>query len=420
MATTYWLGRAVAVAGVYTAQVTAYDAATTYGIDINGVEINVPGNTDVNTTASDLQVALDASTHPYFAALTWTVATDTVTGTADTAGVPHVMTSVATGGTGTMGAVATATAATGPNFWDNADNWSDGSAPSATDDVIIGATDTSIAWALDQTGTTLGSLTILQTFTGVIGLQSESYATSADGETTDSTVPEPRDTYLKIGADTVDIGEHLGPGAPVGSQRIKYHNDKAGACTHIVHDTASSGIGSLPAVRFLGANAAHDYEIRDAPGGVGIATDVPGETATIGDVLVSSDSPATKVYIGSGTTLANYKQRGGNNKLDAAATVTLVQVDGGELDIEGSEAYLITTVTVNGGTVRDKHYHGTAIVTTLNVNDGEYDLRDSDQARTITTVNHAGGQIAANWDQITITTYNEPQSARKRVTVSDA
>ena len=60
MAVKNLIGKAVDVKQVTTAQITNYDAATTYKITINGIVVSVVGNTNVNTTASDLQVALEA------------------------------------------------------------------------------------------------------------------------------------------------------------------------------------------------------------------------------------------------------------------------------------------------------------------------------------------------------------------------
>ena len=99
MATRIWRGDAVDIAQVVTVQVTADDSSTTYTITINNKDVSVAGSgVDVDTTAAALQAALDASTIPEFAEVTWTVATDTITGTADTAGKPFTATSSATGG----------------------------------------------------------------------------------------------------------------------------------------------------------------------------------------------------------------------------------------------------------------------------------------------------------------------------------
>ena len=151
MATTYWLGTATAVAQVDTVQITADDAATTYILTVGGKTITTAGSgTGVNDTATALKDAWNASTVAYFTGVTATSSTDTVTLTADTAGVPFTAASSVTGGTGTIGSVTSSTANAGPNAWDTAENWSGGSVPTGSDDVIIADTSTNICWGLAQ------------------------------------------------------------------------------------------------------------------------------------------------------------------------------------------------------------------------------------------------------------------------------
>lgn len=95
MATKRWRGTATAVKQVSTTTITVFDAATTYTVTIGGVAVNQVGTTDANTTATNLKNALAASTHPYFTAIVWTSATNVVTATAVTAGVPFVFVAAA-------------------------------------------------------------------------------------------------------------------------------------------------------------------------------------------------------------------------------------------------------------------------------------------------------------------------------------
>src|SRR5258708_1374747 len=122
MGKVHWIANALAVKQVYTIQVTAYDVGTTYKVTINGKVVFTIAAGGVNATATALQVALAASTIPEFLEVTWTVATDTVTGTAVTAGKPFTAVGAASGGTGTV-SVTAVTANTGPNNWDNTANW---------------------------------------------------------------------------------------------------------------------------------------------------------------------------------------------------------------------------------------------------------------------------------------------------------
>jgi len=416
MATKYFTGEAVAVAQVATASIDTVDgtpADNTFTVTIGGVAISVVGDTNVNTTATNLRAALNASTHPYFAAITWSGASADIVGTADVAGVPFVATLTETGaGSGTVTDFAATTDADGPNFWSSAANWSTGSVPVSTDDVIIEGTSTNIVYGLAQSAVTLASLTIRKTFTGKIGLNLRAFATSADADTVDATVNDYRDDYLDIGYDNADIGQHVGPGQPAGSSRIKLDNAKAGASTTVVHDTASSASETgFPAVRLIAANANADVVVRGARAGVGIALDEPGETTTIGDLDVSGGL----VFVGEGVTVTNVRMNGGTVAVQAAATITLVEIDDGTLTTEGN--YTITTLTVNGGQVFCNHTSGGNAITTLNMNGGRIDGRGNLEPRTWATVNPDEGTILVDDGVVTITTFDAPAGS-KTISVS--
>ena len=70
---------------------------------------------------------------------------------------------VATTGTAT-------TASSGPEHWDDADNWSSGTIPANTDTIIVDNTAGSIKYGLDQTAVELVKLVFGPGFTGTLGL----------------------------------------------------------------------------------------------------------------------------------------------------------------------------------------------------------------------------------------------------------
>ena len=231
-------------------------------------------------------------------------------------------------------------------------------------------------------------------------------------------MPEYRAIYLDIGADDIDIGQHLGPGSPVGSSRLNIDNDKAGASELRVHNTGTA-VGSRPAVNYLAAHASADIEVRNGIVGIGVL--VAGETATVGDVVVSSTLPTTTVYVGEGVTLTTFAQAGGTNELAAAGTVTSVTVHGGALDIEGGD-YVITTLTVHDGEVSDKHDNaGGTVITTCNVNGGQVDFAEGGFARTVATLNLEGGVVIHDEGFLTVSSsYIGTATGRKRVEVTEA
>ena len=409
MATKYFLGTADAVAQVSTVQITADDAATTYTITIGDRTVSVAGSgTGVNDTATALHAALAASTNPYFTAITWTVATDTVTGTAATLGVPFTASSSATGGTGTIGAVTQVTASAGPNHWDTADNWSDGSIPANTDTVYIQDTNINILWGLDQNAVDLTKLIIPKSYTGKIGLDYRVFTTSG-ALASDATEGEYRQTYLKIGATDVVIGENFGQDNPAGSQRIMLDLDTTQTTVNVYGTASSSSETGRPSIRLLGTHVSNELYVRSGTGGVGVAVGEPNETATFNLISVSDQGSSTKLRIGAGVTLTTFLQNGGINVMErSSGTLTTCTINGGTLQTEGS--FVMTTTHVNGGTLISNHTSGTVAHTTLNINDGgTVNGTSNNETRTWTTVNlDNGATLLANSDIVTITTLNEP------------
>ena len=415
MATIYWQGQATAVAQVHTGSIDSVDATpanNTYTVTIGGVAVSQVGDTDVATTAAALVVLLNDSTHPYFAAVTWTnPSAGNIVGTADTTGAAFVAALTETGaGTGAVTDFAETTASAGPNDWSTAANWSGGAVPTSSDTVILRDSDVSIAHGLAQSAVTLPLLVIEQSYTGRIGLPYGAFSTSADGETTVSTAPEYRQTYLDIGWTRAEIGANPGIGSPAGSTRLKLDNAKSGASTTLVINTSTTSADAfLPAVRLLFAHASADVVVRGGSGGVGIAADAPGETTTMGDLNITGDGAVVRV--GDGVTLSNVYCDGSNLRLDAAATLTLAHITGGTVAIEGD--YTITTLTIDGGTVTDSHIQSSGnSVTTCNLRGGTLNWQVSDEVRTYNALVHTGGTLIDN-PSVTITTHT-----RARATVS--
>lgn len=411
MATKIWEGKVEPIAQVRKANVTGFDAATQYQIVIGGVIVAyTSGNANHAATAVALSDAFNASTHPYARAITAAVTGSTnVQLTADIAGNPFTATYNVTGGTGGFAAATDPQANVSPNDWDDDDNWEDGSKPASADDVIFRDSSIDVLWGLDQAAVDLASLVIEQSYTGKIGLSRTAFVTGEDGAQSYD-APEYRDDYLDIGWDVCRIGENLGPGNPNGSGRLKLDNDKAGASETTIFDTASAATDAdMPAVRLLLANASANLQIRNAPGGVGIAIDKPGETSTMGDIDLADDTPASRLFIGEGVTWANLSQQGGVNQVRAAAGVTSITVLGGELDIEGDQA--VTTLNVHGGTVRPNNVPSAgSAVTTINLYNGTVDGTASREARTWGTVNlkAEGATLVQDPDVITVSTVNLP------------
>jgi len=409
MANKKWLGVADPIAQVDTITVTAFDVTTTYKITINGDVVSVLGDTDVNTTATNLQVALEASTNPYFVNINWTVTTDTITATAGSAGNPHTAVSSVTGGTGTIGAVTNTTASSGPNDWDVARNWDGGVVPVSTDAVIIENGSVAITHGLDQSSVTLASLTIKRSYTGRIGLKEKEFTQSSDGLTTTALKDEYKDQYLQIGATILAIGENFSSRVQAGSTLIKI--DLGSVLSDVtIHQTAASSFETkLPAIQLLGTNASNTMKVRAARAGVGIA--VHGfEVSTFSDIDIGSALSGGGVTLGSGVTLTNWSQKSGTHFLNAAATITLLDLKGGTITSEGD--YIITTVNISQGSQFFANHIKTAgnAITTLNfVGAATVDTRQNSEDKTFNAVNLTlDGVLKADPAFLTITTLSEP------------
>ena len=387
MADKKWLGVAVPVKQVQTFTIDTFDAATNYEVTINGDVISVLGDSDINTTAVLLKSQLDASTNPYFAAITWTSGGNTITATSALAGNPFVFTTSVSGGTGTISGITTVTASSGPNDWSVAKNWDTGTVPVNGDDVIIENSTVPITHGLDQSAVTLASLIIKLSYTGRIGLKEREFATTPDGLTTINTKVEYRDQYLKIGATVLEIGENFSNKSQAGSTLIKIDLGSVLSAV-VIHQTGSSSFESkLPAIQLLGTNASNNMQVRSARASVGIA--VHGfEVSTFLDIDIGSNVSGGGIILGLGVTLTNWSQKSGRHFIEAAGTITKISILGGTLTTEGD--FTITTVDIGEGATYFANHIKTAgnAITTLNfLGISIVDTTRNSEARTFVTVN---------------------------------
>lgn len=413
MPTVYWTPRARAVTQVDTVQITAYDANTTYSLAADGLTlVSVSGNTSANQTATDLSEAWNLSTHPYAATITASAATDTVTLTADAAEVPHIITSAASGGTGTIGNVTSSTAPTGPHTVTNGQNWSTGNVPADGDVIVIANSDVSLLWGLDGLSTGNHTLRVEATFTGRIGLDPRGLERDAAGGNITTSAPEYRQRYLELDFTRGEIGEHTGLGRPAGSQHLLINNTRSAASRLVVHTSQPAGdTATNPPIRYLAAHAGADVEVRD--GVIGVAVALPGETSTIGNVTLDEGA----AYIGPGVTISGtWEQRSGNSQLTLrAATLSAATVLDGSMRVEGNQ--VITALEVWGGTVI---CNTTGNVTTANARGGRLHFRSA-EAHTVPTLNiYRGGSVQYDPDVTTVNTLAFPDDGPQMITVSEA
>lgn len=394
MATRRWLGRAAATFDKWTITVANTWAANDTGtITINGKNLVLT----VGATVTTAQVATELTTmfngggtfgtgysstntgdqYGEFNEITAATSGSTVVLTCDTAGVPVTITvSESTAGSGTL-AIAHTVTATGPNYFDDTNNWEGAAVPTTGDDVYIDDSDVDILYGLAQSAATLSTLTIGSTFTGDIGLPK----TNANG------YPEYRADYLAISATTVTIGRGNGQGS--GRIKIDYGGN---ANTTEILATGSPAETGLEAILLKGTSIT-TLEVHS--GSVGVAPH-GADTSTV----TTLRNAAGSVQCYTAATITTVNNTGGTLTLHKAPT-TLNQ-NGGVVTILGSTG--LTTANVRQGTL---YYRSSGTITTVNLAElgaATIDCGGDISPRTFTTTNlYAGGRIVDPQQTITYT-----------------
>lgn len=364
-ATKSWVGKSVAVAQVTTVTVGGTLSGETFTISVGGVVIatHTDADTVIATTVAALVAAWNTSTHPYATPITAVDASPDITLTADTAGVPFVITLNTPGGSATLGQAST-TANSGPNDWSTAANWSDGVTPVSTDTVIFDAGSVDVLWGLDQNAVTLAELRIMHAYTGKIGLPEDEFTPTA--VTIDTTAVEYRETYLKVSATAVRIGEHYGSGSPAGSSRIKLDVGAVVSTMTVSNSASNTADTFLEPIRWLGTHASN--VIHMLKGELGIATTAAGEVATVLTLNVGhlgNVAGDATVHVGDGVTLSGFNQSGGTADVESAivtvnqtaGTLTTIGIGG----ITSSATVGGTLIAQSSGTINSMLINGTGI-----------------------------------------------------------
>ncbi len=369
MTTHIWQGGAVAVKQVTTIVPGGTIASETFTLTIAGKDVAVTANGSQTATqiATALYNALTSTTtppNPEFQEFTFADSgTGTITATAKTAGKPITMTGAATG-SATL-TVTDTTAATGPNFLNNADNWSTGSVPTNSDVVEFREGSTDVLYGLTALVAVTGlTINIREGWEAKIGL--------AEINTDSTAYPEYRQKYLQIAGGTVNIDC-----SKLSRCRI---DTRTTAATINVRNTGQREDQNLPSVVFIGSHASNVANI--SRGDVGFAV-INGETAQI-DVLRMSyalnQANDSRVYLGPGVTLDECFKNGGQGEFDCGSTAIQTFQQSGRLKLGGSGAHAL--LTIDGGTVE---YNTDGTLTTATVaNDGYLDFDQDPRTKTVT------------------------------------
>lgn len=185
----------------------------------------------------------------------------------------------------------TTTANQGPNDWNVAANWDTGTVPVSSDTVFI-IDGGNILYGLDQSAVTLTRL------------QTQNRETEIGLPRRNADYFEYRETFLKIGATTIDIGDGDGNG----SDRIQIHAVNPDA-TITVYETGSGD--EEPAVQLKGVNSTNTASLEILEGEVGIAI-YPDQEAHFASVIQRSG----ELTIGSNVKLLGLERTGGEISAD--------------------------------------------------------------------------------------------------------
>ena len=311
MATLNWLARAVARVQIMTFTINGTAAANdVYTLTINGKSASFTATGAGNpAVATGLQAAAAAMTALEFTRITWTVNSNVVTATGTQLGVNHVVTATETAAAGSI-ATSTTQTASGPNDWDNVNNWDTGALPANGDTVNIDLTRGSILTGLDQSAVTLAQLRVFSSTgtSNVIGLAE----LNSDGYT------EYRGKFLRIGATLAEID--------CDSPRLNI-DLVAAASTLTVLRCGASGVGNVPAMRLRGSSASNT--IKHYSGYLGLAF---FDDETFVCSTIETLGATAKLSTGQGLTCTTIAINGSQAKINRG-TITAIYAEGGNVDI---------------------------------------------------------------------------------------
>lgn len=365
MATRTWIGNAINIFDVWTITIAdTWAAADTVTITINGNDLVITvGATDTATTdvAQAILDAFNAASRldgtgttdatsnvggqeiNEFTELAATLSGSVVTLTARTAGKPIVLTvTEATAGNGTA-TEANATAATGRNFFNNADNWSDATVPVDDDDVVFDRGNVDCLYGLAQSAVTPTSLTIAAGYTGNIGLP----PVNIDNSSKPYSEYRTRALTLGVSGDANNMAVNIGQGEGSGSRRLNLDFGD-GQVTGNVYRTGQPIDAATPPLQIAGTHASNVWQV--LRGVVGFAF-LQGQSCVIATLrmgYISNQASDANVRCGSGCTLAIIEKSGGILEVNSAVGTSLKNT-AGDTTINGTGA--VTGLSIYGGNV---------------------------------------------------------------------
>lgn len=374
MTTKRWVGGAAGVFDLWTVTLSGTVVSQTYTMTINGKSITFtstasgPGSTvnDILTALVALWNATNPAPPQEFQELTaagvGTVGSFTgMTLTGDTVGKPSLI-SVATGGGATF-SIANTTPATGPNHFNNAANWSTGTAPANGDNLVFDNGNVPCLYGISTslTGTTVN---VQPGYGATIGLPQ----VNVDATTS---YFEYRPTELTVAGGT----------AIINSSSLTRCNLAFGAnlATVQVLQTGRRPNKSVPTVLISGGNGSSSLAITSGDVATAFYTGQTADFPTISTSFQTNALNDVTLYCGPGTTLGTVNMNGGTLTTNNAVTTLNQGPSGGTLIVA---AGAVTTLNINAGTCI---YSSTGALGTATVSgNGLLDFSRDPSAKTVT------------------------------------
>jgi len=254
---------------------------------------------------------------------------------------------------------------TGPNYWDNVDNWSLGVLPVDADALTAENCDVPILYNINQSLITPASFKLNASFQAAIGLPEWSEAGYREYRR--------RDLALGNAADAQTITIDIGRGEGAGCLLIRLDTGDA-RVTGSVYQTSTSSQTNLPTIMWKGTHASNSWRIQRGSFGAAVLANEVATIATLNIDWYDSQEQDAQVVIGSGVTLTTITKSGGSLVTYAGFT-TLSQESGETVVHSGTPG----TVTLRGGS----YVHNTiGNYTLLTVYDAIADFSKSTQTLT--------------------------------------
>jgi hypothetical protein len=365
MTTKRWLGNAAATYDLWTVALSGTVASQTYTMTINSKSITyaATGGDTVATILAALVAAWNATypaPPPEFQELTaagvGSVGSYTgMTLTQKTPGKPSTI-SVSTSGAATF-TITNTTAATGPNFFDNSQNWSGGAAPVNSDTIVFDNGNVPCKYNINTSLTGI-TLNVYSGYSGAIGLPFINSDTA-------NTYVEYRTTNLTLVGGTILINS-------ASITRCNMDFGTATAPSVRVLNCGQRPDKLTPVILLLGGKAGATLNI--TKGDVGIAN-YQGQSANFPTINMSyATNPASdaNLYCGPGATLTTISKNGGNLIVNSNATTITQNMAGGVTTIVDGA---ITTINALAGTL---NYNSAGTLGTLVVANGATATFDGD------------------------------------------